>query len=296
MYLVRFRDQHTHLARVGVAEGDLIRPLQDHLSISELAALPLEEFRHACESAGADALRASDVHVLPPIDGNMEVWAAGVTYRWSRDARVEESTGFSAAYTKVYDADRPELFFKSSSWRVVGPGAAIAVRSDSVVDVPEPELALVVNMFGEIIGFSVCNDVSSRSIEGENPLYLPQAKVFLGGCALGPGITPVWEVPDPYDLEISMEIVRAGELSWSGKASTSQLKRRFEELIEYLFRADEFPHGVVLSTGTCLVPELPFSLEQGDRVLIEISGIGTLENDVVRGKEALLESRAAARP
>jgi 2-dehydro-3-deoxy-D-arabinonate dehydratase len=219
----------------------------------------------------------------------MEVWAAGVTYRWSRDARVEESSGFSDVYARVYDAPRPELFFKSTAWRVAGHGTPIAIRDDSQVDVPEPELALVVNRYGEVFGYTVCNDVSSRTIEGENPLYLPQAKVFLGGCAVGPAIRPAWEIDDPYNLTIELTILRAGSVVWQGSASTSQLKRRFDELVEYLFRADEFPHGVVLSTGTCLVPDLPFSLQAADVVRIGISEVGVLENPVVRGKHDMLD-------
>jgi 2-dehydro-3-deoxy-D-arabinonate dehydratase len=230
------------------------------------------------------------VELLAPVDGLTEVWAAGVTYLWSREARALESGGFSSAYESVYDAARPELFFKSAAWRVVGPGAAVAIREDSTINVPEPELALVINKYGEIAGYTVCDDLSSRSIEGENPLYLPQAKVYMGGCALGPMIRPVWEVADPYQLTIEACILRAGEVVWSGEASTSQLNRRFEDLIEYLFRADDFPAGVVLSTGTCLVPPLPFSLLQGDQIIIEISDVGKLENTVVRGKAAMARS------
>jgi 2-dehydro-3-deoxy-D-arabinonate dehydratase len=212
------------------------------------------------------------------------VWAAGVTYQQSRAARVEESERSATVYEQVYDADRPELFFKSVAWRVVGDGEPIAVRDDSKVDVPEPELAVVVNAAGEIVGYTVCDDVSSRTLEGENPLYLPQAKIYLGGCSVGPGIRPAWEVTDPYDLTIRLTIRRDGSVHWSGEASTSQLRRRLDELVDYLTRADAFPDGVILSTGTCLVPGTPFTLTAGDEVQIEIDEVGILTNPVVRGR------------
>ncbi|MBO0807518.1 MAG: fumarylacetoacetate hydrolase family protein, partial [Actinobacteria bacterium] len=162
-----------------------------------------------------------------------------------------------------------------------------SVRADSAIDVPEPELAAVLNAGGEIVGYTICNDMSSRSIEGENPLYLPQAKIYLGGCALGPGIRPAWEVPDPYALTIEMAIHRGGEAVWQDRASTAALRRRVPELAEFLFREDEFPGGVVLSTGTSVVPELPFTLQPGDEVRIRISELGELANPVVRGKAAV---------
>ena len=177
---------------------------------------------------------------------------------------------------QVYDAERPELFFKSAAWRVAGDGQTIAVRADSVVDVPEPEVALVINRLGEIAGYTACNDVSSRSIEGENPLYLPQAKIYLGGCALGPAIRPSWEVTDPYDLGIELTIRRDGAIAWQGRASTSALRRRFDDLAGYLMRADIHPDGVVLSTGTCLVPPAPFSLADGDVVAVAVDEVGVL--------------------
>ena len=208
---------------------------------------------------------------------------AGVTYETSRAARIEESDRAADVYALVYDAERPELFFKSVAWRAAGPGAPIGVRLDSTLDVPEPELAAVVNRHGEIVGWTICNDVSSRSIEGENPLYLPQAKVFSGACGLGPWVTPWWEVPDPYQLPIHLTIVRAGETAWSGEANTSSLHRRIDDLVGYLFRGDVHPDGAVLSTGTCLVPAAPFSLQQKDIVTIEITGVGSLTNPVVRG-------------
>ena len=210
-----------------------------------------------------------------------------MTYHRSRDARMAESEQSADIYDRVYDAERPELFFKAAAWRVVGTGRPIAVRADSAVNVPEPELAVVVNQHAEIVGYTICNDVSSRSIEGENPLYLPQAKAYLGSCALGPWITPAWEIDDPYGLAIRMRIERAGAEVWTGEAGTGELHRRLDELVGYLFRADEFPDGVVLSTGTSLVPDLPFTLEAGDVVRIALDGLGELSNPVVVGKEAM---------
>ncbi len=296
MQLVRYRDPVTGAAAAGVTAGSGITPVSGVRRIADVARLPLQEIRDLFESAeSANAVVPADgVALLAPVDAAMEVWAAGVTYLWSRDARVEESGGFGDVYTRVYDAERPELFFKSTAWRVAGAGEAIAIRADSAVDVPEPELAVVVNRFGEIFGYTICDDVSSRTIEGENPLYLPQAKVYLGGCAIGPAIRPAWEIADPYDLAIAMQITRDGETVWDGTASTKQLKRRLDELVEFLFRADEFPHGVVLSTGTCLVPELPFTLQPADVVRIEIEQLGVLENTVVRGKDAVGSHTRAA--
>jgi len=197
---------------------------------------------------------------------------------------MKESLGAARFYALVYEAERPELFFKSAAWRVAGPGQPIAVREDSAIDVPEPELALILNSQAEICGYTVCNDVSSRTIEGENPLYLPQAKVYLGGCALGPAIRPAWEVPDPYRLTIRLTITRDGTDVWTGDASTAGLHRKFGELIDHLYRADVFPDGAVLATGTSLVPELPFTLADGDVVTIGIEHVGVLVNPVIRGR------------
>ena len=222
-------------------------------------------------------------NILAPIDGETEVWAAGVTYKQSEMARKEES-GTPDIYAKVYTAQRPELFFKATPRRVADPDAPIVVRADSTWDVPEPELVLVINAYGEIIGYTIGNDVSSRSIEGENPLYLPQAKVYAGCCALGPGITPAWEVSDPYNLTIHLTIERDKQVYWEGETSTRELKRRFEELVSYLFLENDFPDGVFLCTGTALVPEKQFTLQPGDVVQIRVDQLGTLRNPVVRGK------------
>ena len=256
-------------------------------SLAELLALPAADFRSRLEAVEPIGPVPSNAELRAPIDGRAEVWAAGVTYRRSQAARMAESQRSADIYERVYDAERPELFFKAAAWRVVGTGRPIAVRADSSVDVPEPELAVVLNRLGEIVGYTICNDVSSRSIEGENPLYLPQAKTYLGSCALGPWITPYWDIADPYELGIDLTIERDGDVAWQGHASTDGLHRKLNELVEYLFRADEFPEGVVLSTGTSLVPDLPFTLMAGDIVRIAIDGLGELTNPVVRGKAAL---------
>lgn len=264
--------------------GEIVATLPQR-TIAELLRLSAADFRVTVDAAP----RTSGALVsttLAPIDGDTEVWAAGVTYRRSEEARVEES-GTPDIYTKVYSADRPELFFKATPRRVAGPDERVAVRADSTWDVPEPELAIVVNAHAEIVGYTIGNDVSSRSIEGDNPLYLPQAKVYAHSCALGPGITPAWQIDDPYALQMRMRILRGGQVHWSGEASTSDLKRRLDDLVAYLFREDDFPDGVIISTGTALVPETPFTLQHGDTVEIEIDHLGLLRNPVVSGKAAL---------
>ena len=285
MLIVRFLTQGADRPSVGVRAADTVTELPV-AGIGELLGLPLTELRAALATTST-VHDAADVRLLPPVDQRMEVWAAGVTYQRSREARITESERSADVYDLVYDAERPELFFKSAAWRVTGDGESVSVRTDSEIDVPEPELGLVVNSHAEIVGYTVVNDMSSRSIEGVNPLYLPQAKIYLGGCAVGPGIRPVWEVADPYALTIELEIHRGGELVWSGETSTSLLHRRFDELVGYLFRADAFPDGVVLSTGTALVPDLPFTLAEGDRIAITVGEVGTLTSTVVSGTESL---------
>ncbi len=279
------RYTHDGEIRAGVRADGLTHPLP--VPLAELLRLPLPDLRDLVERA-RDAAPVEAGETLAPVEGRMEVWACGVTYRRSRQARMEENTAAADVYDRVYDATRPELFFKSAAWRVSGSGGNVAIRDDSTIDVPEPELALVLNAHGEIAGYTVCDDMSSRSIEGENPLYLPQAKIYLGGCAVGPAIRPAWEVADPYALPITMTIRRAGAVAWSGEANTSQLHRRLDDLARYLFAADVFPDGVVLSTGTCLVPDLPFTLAHDDIVEIEIGEVGTLTNRVVRGLAPML--------
>ncbi len=290
MQLIRYRLSPTQTV-VGITEdGKLVGYIP--AALHTLLGLRSEELRTRLEQAAQGQVAAfSAAEVLAPIDGDTEVWAAGVTYKRSMDARREESET-PDIYSKVYAADRPELFFKAVARRVSGQEQPIAVRADSTWDVPEPELALVINAHGEIVGYTVGNDVSSRSIEGENPLYLPQAKVYAGSCALGPAITPAWEITDPYSLTMYMTIERNGETCWTGQTSVGNLHRRLDELVEYLYREDDFPGGAILCTGTALVPEHPFTLEDGDTVNITIDQIGTLRNLVVRGKAAYKTGRS----
>ena len=214
-----------------------------------------------------------------PIEGQ-EVWAAGVTYRRSLEARADEAVS-ADPYDRVYTAERPELFFKGTASRVRGPGQPIFIRSDSTWDVPEPELAAVCNSGLEVVGYTIGNDVSSRSIEGENPLYLPQAKVFDGSCALGPWIVLAGDFA-PDDRTISLEIERAGSIAYRGETSTSKMKRSIEELVTYLGRDQRFEVGCILLTGTGIVPPREFTLADGDLVTIRIEGIGSLVNPVRR--------------
>jgi 2-dehydro-3-deoxy-D-arabinonate dehydratase len=282
MDIVRFTAGADGEPKVGITDGDSVVDL-GVASVAELLQEPAAQLRLRCDTASGTRYPLAQVRFLAPIDGRTEVWAAGVTYELSQRERMKESRSAASFYALVYEAERPELFFKSAAWRVAGPGQPIAVRADSAIDVPEPELALVLNSRAEICGYTVCNDVSSRTIEGENPLYLPQAKIYLGGCALGPAIRPAWEVPDPYRLTIRLTIARNGADVWTGNASTAGLHRKFGELIEHLYRADVFPDGAVLATGTSLVPELPFTLADGDVVTIGIDHVGVLVNPVIRG-------------
>jgi len=252
------------------------------MRIADLLTVPLHQARLVVQLAETE-VPAQDVTLLPPVDGAMEVWAAGVTYSRSRDARMEESAE-KTVYDRVYAAERPELFFKAPAWRVVTDGQPIAVRDDSAVNVPEPELGLVVNSFGEIAGYLVVNDVSSRSIEGENPLYLPQAKVYAGSCSVSAGIVPSWLL-ETDDLAIEMVVRRGSDEVFAGTTSTREFHRSPAGLVPYLVDWLEFPEGVVLSTGTGIVPDLEFNLTPGDVVEITIEGIGRLVNPVVGAKD-----------
>ena len=231
-----------------------------------------------------DALAASGEPVPPgmerlaPVE-SQEIWAAGVTYRRSRDARFEESVEPSP-YDRVYEAERPELFHKSPGWRAVGDGAPIGVRADSDWNVPEPELALVLDASMGIVGYTIGDDVSSRTIEGENTLYLPQAKTYDRSCALGPAIVPASEVSPPFGIR--MEIVRGGEPVFDDAIATDAMARSFDDLTSHLGRALAFPVGVVLLTGTGIVPDPPFTLLPDDLVRVTIDGLGILSNPVVR--------------
>jgi 2-dehydro-3-deoxy-D-arabinonate dehydratase len=216
--------------------------------------------------------------LLAPI-GRQPVWAAGVTFLRSRDARLEESAGLDA-YDKVYLAERPELFLKALPGAARGPGEPIGVRADSSWDVPEPELAVVADRRGRIVAYSIGNDVSSRSIEGENPLYLPQAKIYRGSCALGPCLVPVAEAPAPAAMEISLAIRRDGAELYRDACSVGDMKRTLPELIDWLWRGQELPLGAVLLSGTSIVPPPELTLRPGDEVAIAISGLGELRNPV----------------
>jgi 2-dehydro-3-deoxy-D-arabinonate dehydratase len=221
----------------------------------------------------------SDLKDLCAPISNQDVWAAGVTYYRSRDARMEESKGGSDFYDRVYSAERPELFFKSMARNVVGPGGLVKIRRDASWSVPEPELALLVNPSGEIVGYTIGNDMSSRDIEGENPLYLPQAKVYDQSCSLGPCIL-LQKEPIAESTRIKMDILRSGAVCFTGTTSLAELKRSLQTLVEYLFRDHTFPHGCFLLTGTGIVPPDEFSLRAQDEIRISIDGIGTLTNTV----------------
>jgi 2-dehydro-3-deoxy-D-arabinonate dehydratase len=220
------------------------------------------------------------VKLLPPIE-RQEIWAAGVTYLRSKKARMEESDFSATAYDRVYDAERPELFFKSLPEKVVGSGEAVGIRRDAKWNVPEPELALVISSRGQIVGYTIGNDMSSRDIEGENLLYLPQAKIYSRSCALGPWIVVGATEADARSWTIGIQIRRADAVVFEGETSVGQIKRSFQELVDFLFRSQSFPHGAVLLTGTGVVPVGSFTLQPGDVIRIRVSGIGALENGVV---------------
>ncbi|MEV5960128.1 fumarylacetoacetate hydrolase family protein [Kribbella sp. NPDC051952] len=282
MHLVRYQSPEGRPV-VGVRTDDTVAPVEGINSFAELLRLTLDELKATVLKVG-EPVSVVGVKSLPPLDGRGEVWCAGVTYERSRGARMEESTEQSV-YDKVYTADRPELFQKAPAWRVVVDGEPVGIRTDSGHDVPEPELAVVANSHGEIVGFTVCNDMSSRSIEGVNPLYVPQAKLFAGGCALAAGIRPVWEVENPKDLTIDVVIERAGNEVFAGTTSTAKLVRELQDLIDALFLPNDFPDGVILATGTGIVPELDFALAEGDVITITIADVGTLTNTVATGRE-----------
>src|SRR5579883_20200 len=252
-------------------------------SLDDVLSLPLAGIRQALRAISwveHTSFAPQGVTLTAPM-GSQEVWAAGVTYLRSREARVGESHT-PDIYDRVYEAERPELFFKATPARTVGPGEAVGIRADSTWDVPEPELVLVFNSRLELAGFCAGNDLSSRSIEGENPLYLPQAKLYDRCFALGPAITLAWELPDVHDLTIRLTVHRDGRPVFEGETSTRQIKRSFPDLARWLGRHQTFPHGVLLSTGTGIVPPDDFSLTPGDLVQIDVEQIGTLLNPVVR--------------
>jgi 2-dehydro-3-deoxy-D-arabinonate dehydratase len=234
----------------------------------------------AMNEANIPGTKHHTVRWLPPVE-NQEVWAAGVTYLRSKKARMDESDFSATAYDRVYEAPRPEIFFKSLAEKVSPHRGPIGIRADAKWNVPEPELALVINSRKELVGFTVGNDMSSRDIEGENLLYLPQAKIYRSSCALGPCIAMGATEEEARSWTIAIHIFRDGKDVFAGKTSVDQIKRRFSELIEYLCRSQQFPHGAVLLTGTGIVPDDSFTLQPGDVVRINISGIGSIENTVV---------------
>ena len=229
---------------------------------------------------GVPTVQLSEVKLLTPVE-QQEVWAAGVTYLRSKKARMEESDFSANAYDQVYEAPRPEIFFKSLPDKVVHPGEPVGIRADSKWNVPEPELALVINSAKEMVGVSIGNDMSSRDIEGENLLYLPQAKVYDRSCAVGPWIVVGASEEEIRQWTIGVEIGRGGQSVFSGETSIDNIKRSFSELLDYLGRSQSFPHGAMLLTGTGVVPDDDFTLEANDKVSITISGIGTLNNPVI---------------
>jgi 2-dehydro-3-deoxy-D-arabinonate dehydratase len=283
MKVCRFRS-HQGEARVGL--------VTDEQAVLDLTPAGLTQLQPLLESddpvarlaqvirAGLPEFKLSEVQLSAPVE-QQEVWAAGVTYLRSKTARMEESDFSATAYDRVYAAARPEIFFKSLAGKVVATGEPVGIRRDAKWSVPEPELALVLNSRGQVAGYTIGNDMSSRDIEGENLLYLPQAKIYRGSCALGPWITLDTPETAAREWKIRMEIQRGGQSVFSGETSVGQIKRSFEELAGFLFRSQDFPHGAVLLTGTGIVPPDNFTLQEQDVVNIEISGIGSLQNSVM---------------
>lgn len=232
--------------------------------------------------ATGELIPLEEAKLLPPID-TQEVWAAGVTYRRSQTARMEESETSASCYDRVYQADRPEIFFKATPHRVRGHGQFLRIRRDARWNVPEPELALVLSSSLRIVGYTIGNDMSSRDIEGDNPLYLPQAKVYNDCCGLGPWITMSETMPTREEIQISISIKRGGQVVFADATSVNQMARKFEDLVHWLGRDNSFPTGAFLLTGTGIVPGSDFTLLSGDGVTIEISGIGSLFNTIVQG-------------
>ncbi|WP_028391684.1 fumarylacetoacetate hydrolase family protein [Bacillus cihuensis] len=270
---------------------------------NEVFDIPYEDFMSLIEAARSKNKTAFDIikqiaevaekqpidslQLTTPIDAP-EVWAAGVTYKKSKEARNYEATqgklDRDTFYDKVYDAKRPEIFFKSTAARTVGPNDPVYLRSDSNWQIPEPELGLVIDRDGTVLGYTAGNDMSCRDIEGENPLYLPQAKVWKNSCSIGPAILLKEAVSDPYELKIICRIYRNDEKVFDGEAQVNQLKRKLDELVHYLVLDNEIFDGTVLLTGTCVVPPNEFTLNDNDRIEIEIPGIGILQNPVIQSK------------
>jgi 2-dehydro-3-deoxy-D-arabinonate dehydratase len=266
--------------RVGVVADGHVRFLAGQSPLSDVlhADQPATAARDLMDEAGP-AVALGEVTLLPPVD-HQEVWAAGVTYKRSREARERESEGAARFYDLVYKAARPELFFKATARRVVGPGGRVRVRRDSRWSVPEPELALVLSPRLKLVGYTIGNDMSARDIEGENPLYLPQAKIYDHACALGPVVTLAEAMPPPASVTIRLAIERRGRTVFDGSTSLDRMARSFEDLIGWLGKETTFPQGVVLLTGTGVVPPDDFTLAADDLVTIDVTGIGRLSNHV----------------
>lgn len=272
------------VARVGIVENQrvAILPAETGSLASLLADPALPERLPDLTAHAVDSIPLESASLLAPID-NQEVWAAGVTYQRSQHARMEESEHAASFYDRVYSAPRPELFLKATPHRVVGPGQPVRVRTDTQWCVPEPEITLVLSPDLRLVGFTIGNDMSARDIEGENPLYLPQAKVYDQCAALGPVITLTGDMPSAEDTKITLVIERGGSRVFEGQTSVAAMNRTFEELIGWLGRDNSFPEGAFLMTGTGIVPPDDFTLARGDIVSITIAGIGTLTNPVTIG-------------
>ncbi len=274
---MKFSVLHTANAQYqfAVTTDGVHRSVEGLPTLTEAMHLTLSELK--TRTAGATTTISGEL--APPIAAEIELWGAGVTYLRSRDARKEES-GVPDVYQRVYEADRPELFFKSTAVRARGTNAPIGIRYDSEASVPEPEVAIYINKHREIIGYAICNDVTARSIEGENPLYLSQAKIYIGSTAIGPDITPAWLAPAANQMSIKAKILRGSALVWEAETSLGALNRTLEDLVNYVFRCQNFPHGLILSTGTGIVPPMDIALAAGDIVEINVAGVGTLSNTV----------------
>ena len=263
---------------LAIARGGDLHPIDG--SLAELLGAGRARLHEAVDGALERAALTASAELLAPVD-EQEVWASGVTYRRSATARVEESS-VGDVYEMVYEAQRPELFLKAPASRVRAPGAPLRIRADSTWDVPEPELALVIDARAEVVGYLAADDLSSRSIEGANPLYLPQAKIYDDALGLSGTIVLARDAPDPRSAAIELEIHRGGERIFAGETSVSEMKRGFEELVAALYLELSFPAGAVLLTGTGVVPPDELTLEDGDRVRIAVEGVGVLEHDIYR--------------
>lgn len=284
MKLAKFRTS-TGTVGVGRLEEDSLVPLDlaagRFASLAELLEAD-DPLAAANALPAAAALPLANVTLLAPIDAQ-EVWAAGVTYKRSKAARMEESETAASCYDRVYVSPRPEIFFKSTPHRVSGPGSPLRIRQDATWNVPEPELTLVINSRKRLVGFTIGNDMSSRDIEGDNPLYLPQAKLYDQSCGLGPCITLAAAMPPVEQIGIRLAIRRGSDVVFQGATDAGQMARTFDDLIGWLGRDNSFPTGVFLLTGTGVVPPSDFTLHKGDLVEISIDSVGTLSNPIVQG-------------